>query len=133
MPSAAEIRQKLEAERRERQRREQEEKDREDAMLQELAAAEEAERVAEEKRRLEVERRRLEEERRRAKEEEMRRAGEARRKAAEASQRMEMTVVVNRRAPTAGPSSPAKAGRSTEVETDCWFCRSKGLECVQKV
>jgi hypothetical protein len=126
MPSASELRQKLEAERRERQRREQEEKDREDAMLQELAAAEEAERVAEEKRR-------LEEERRRAKEEEMRRAGEARRKAAEANQRMEMTVEVKRWAPTAGPSSPAKAGRLTEVDTDCWFCRSKGLECVRKV
>jgi hypothetical protein len=126
MPSASEIRQKLKAERRERQRREQEEKDREDAMLQELAAAEEAERLAEEKRR-------LEEERRRAKEEEMRRAGEAHRKAAEANQRMEMTVEVKRRAPMAGPLSSAKAGRSTEVDMDCWFCRSKGLKCVRKV
>jgi hypothetical protein len=62
MPSASEIRQKLKAERQERQRREQEEKDREDTMLQELAAAEEAERVAEEKRRLEEERRRVKEE-----------------------------------------------------------------------
>jgi hypothetical protein len=55
MPSASELRQKLEAERQECQRREQEEKDQEDAMLQELAAAEDAERVAEEKRRLEEE------------------------------------------------------------------------------
>jgi hypothetical protein len=126
MPSASEIRQKLEAERQERLRREQEEKEREDAMLLGLAAAEEAERVAEEKRR-------LEEGRRRAQEQEKKLVEEARRKIAEANQRMELTVEMKKRAPTAGPSSPAKAGRSTEVETDCWFCRSKGLECVRKV
>jgi hypothetical protein len=126
MPSASELRQKLEAECQERQRREQEEKEREDAMLLELAAAEEAERVAEEKQR-------LEEERRRAQEQEMRLVGEARRKIAEANQKMEMTVEMKKRALTAGPSSPAKAGRSTEVETVCWFCRSKGHECVRKV
>jgi hypothetical protein len=121
MPSASEIRQKLEAERQERLRREQEEKEREDAMLLELVAAEEAEK------------RRREEGRRRAQEQEKKLIEEARRKIAEANQRMELTVEMKKRAPTAGPSSPAKAGRSTEVETDCWFCRSKGLECVRKV
>jgi hypothetical protein len=102
-------------------------------MLRDLAAAEEAERVAEEKR-WEEEKRQVEEERRRAKEEEMQQIGEARRKIeAENKSRMKMAVVVNKQAPSAGLLSPSKAGLSAEVDTDCWFCRSKGFECVQKV
>jgi hypothetical protein len=64
----------------------------------------------------------------------MRRVGEACRKIeAENKSRMKVAVVVNKRAPSAGLSSPSKAGPSVDVDTDCWFCRSKGFECVRKV
>jgi hypothetical protein len=124
MPTASELKARLDAERIERQRREAEERERELATLREIEQLEEAER-------------RAEEERRRAEEEKKRLADEARAQARrEAEERRKKVPEVVLPARKAASPKKAVAGRSATVEmTDdeddgaCYFCRHRGWAC----
>jgi hypothetical protein len=125
MPTAAELKIQLAAERLARRQRE------EEAEAAALLAIEEAE-LAE--RRAEEERRRVEEERKRV-EEEKRRAEEERRREAERIREQQTTSIrvtaarPKSKTPLASGSGDAKLDITT-VPTACWYCRTKEKQCT---
>ena len=129
MPSAAELRTILEREERARAARIRQMQDeiaaaeaKEKRLAEEVAARLEQERLAEEARK------RAEEERRRAEE----RAAKMRKRDEAEAERMakaaaEAESSKRRRVGTSG----SEAGGSPEAEEPCWYCRTKGVECLR--